>query len=194
MSSNAASGRRFSTILVGLAVLAGFTMPVAAQSESASQERDDAPESAPPFTIDLSVTVPRSESDRLLEEDCKEEADAARIVNEIIVCRQLGQASDGSWNKEEWQKGYAQRTKGGGTPDTFGIPNHGNPISIGSVPPPAIFIDVEALPQAPEGSDADRIARGLPPLGKNSEPTPEQIAERRSRLGLEARPLPPAPN
>ncbi|MCP5395559.1 MAG: hypothetical protein H6918_02275 [Sphingomonadaceae bacterium] len=29
-------------------------------------------------------------------------------------------------------------------------------------PPPAIFVDVEALPTAPEGSDADRIARGLP--------------------------------
>ncbi len=27
-------------------------------------------------------------------------------------------------------------------------------------PPPALFIDVSALPQAPEGSDADKIAKG----------------------------------
>lgn len=27
-------------------------------------------------------------------------------------------------------------------------------------PPPMIFIDVKALPEAPEGSDADRIAKG----------------------------------
>ena len=33
-------------------------------------------------------------------------------------------------------------------------------FNIGKVPPPMIFIDVKALPQAPLGSDADLIARG----------------------------------
>ena len=33
-------------------------------------------------------------------------------------------------------------------------------ISFGKVPPPMIFIDVKALPEAPPGSDADLIARG----------------------------------
>jgi len=32
-------------------------------------------------------------------------------------------------------------------------------------PPPVYYIDVGALPEAPPGSDADRIARGLPPRG-----------------------------
>jgi len=140
--------------------------------------------------IDLSVTVPREESDQLLEQDCEEEADAARIAGEIIVCRQLGEASDGSWNKEAWERDYARRTQGGSTPDTFGIANHGNAIGFGSVPPPALIIDIEALPDAPEGTDADRIARGLPPLGRDAEPTPEEIAQRRRALGLETPPLP----
>jgi len=45
------------------------------------------------------------------------------------------------------------------------------------------MIDVTALPQAPPGSDADRIANGLPPLGRDtSKPAPELVAE----LGLPA--------
>jgi len=140
--------------------------------------------------LDLSVTVPRDESDELLEQDCEEEADAARIAGEIIVCRQLGEASDGSWNKEEWERDYARRTQGGRTPDTFGIGDLAHSVGFGSVPPPALIIDVEALPEAPEGTDADRIARGLPPLGQDAEPTPEEIAERRRALGLSAPPVP----
>lgn len=204
MSSNAAS---LSPKTAGFGVLAGAyftavlfgTQPLAAQDDgvvtssdeqsAASGESEQTPSARPVRRrqfIDLSVTVPRNESDQLLEEDCEEEADAARIANEIIVCRQLGEATDGSWNGEEWEKGYAQRTQGGSTPDTFGIANHGNAIGFGSVPPPALIIDVEALPTAPEGSDADRIARGLRPLGRDSEPTPEEIAERRRALGLSA--------
>ena len=34
--------------------------------------------------------------------------------------------------------------------------------------PPPLIIDVTALPQAPAGSDADRIARGLPPIGNDT--------------------------
>ncbi|MGB7373397.1 hypothetical protein [Pontixanthobacter sp.] len=33
-------------------------------------------------------------------------------------------------------------------------------FSFGAPPPPALIIDVTALPQAPEGSDADKIAKG----------------------------------
>ena len=33
-------------------------------------------------------------------------------------------------------------------------------VSFGKVPPPMIFIDVKALPEAPAGSDADLIAKG----------------------------------
>ncbi len=42
-------------------------------------------------------------------------------------------------------------------------------------PPPAIVVDFAALPKAPPGSDADRIARGLPPIG-NDEGVPASNA------------------
>ena len=38
--------------------------------------------------------------------------------------------------------------------------------SFGGPPPPALIVDVTALPAAPPGSDADRIARGLAPKGE----------------------------
>ena len=212
MSSEAARHfRKTCTLLATVTAASLFAAPVAAQDDQpvtdgeasdpgvAGQTNGDAAEEAAPAPrprrrqfdrIDLTVTVPKNESDQLLAEDCEEEADAGRIAGEIVVCRQLGEASDGSWNKEEWQREYAERTQGGRTPDTFGIANHGNAIGFGSVPPPALMIDVEALPEAPEGSDADRIARGLPALGRDPEPTAEEIARRRRALGLEAPPVP----
>ncbi|MGH6785338.1 MAG: hypothetical protein ACREBO_00780 [Novosphingobium sp.] len=35
-----------------------------------------------------------------------------------------------------------------------------NCLSFGSVPPPVYYIDLEAIPEAPAGSDADLIAKG----------------------------------
>lgn len=195
MSSNAAAPVQ--KISVWAALLAGLSLSVSAPAAAQDGAQEDAAEAEaaptprpPRDIINLSVTVPREESDQLLEQDCEVEADAARIANEIVVCRQLGEASDGSWNKEDFERRYAERTQGEQPVDTFGIANHGNAIGFGSVPPPALMIDVEALPQAPEGSDADRIARGLPPLGQDPEPTPEEIAERRRAAGLEAPPIP----
>lgn len=36
-------------------------------------------------------------------------------------------------------------------------------IAIGSAPPPPYYIDVKSLPEAPPGSDADKIAKGEAP-------------------------------
>ena len=36
-------------------------------------------------------------------------------------------------------------------------------VTFGSVPPPAIMFDISELPEAPEGSDADLIAKGKKP-------------------------------
>ncbi|QFT76185.1 hypothetical protein [Erythrobacter sp. THAF29] len=193
MSSNAVPVLRFSPAMLAIALLCAMPAPVSAQDDSdVASDAEEAEAVAPRRQfegIDLSVTVPKDPSDKLLEQDCEEEADAGRIAGEIVVCRELGEATDGSWNKADWERRYAEKTKGGSTPNTFGIPNHGNPIGFGRVPPPAVFIDVEALPQAPAGSDADRIARGLPPLGEDPDPTPEEIAERRRALGLPAPPV-----
>lgn len=41
-------------------------------------------------------------------------------------------------------------------------------------PPPAIVVDFSALPEAPAGSDADRIARGLAPVGNDLGDSPAE--------------------
>lgn len=216
MSSNAAqlhlkSGGLLASI--GTALL--FAQPLAAQDDQSvtpAQEVDDSevgselettaprpqPENVrrPRERINLSVTVPKSEADLLLEQDCEREADVGRVQGEIVVCRQLGEATDGSFNKEAWEQDYARRTQGGSTPNVDGEGIFKGPATVGGlclVPPcppeAAIMIDVEALPEAPAGSDADRIARGLPPLGQE-EVTPEEIARRRRALGLDTPSLP----
>ncbi|MEL6528820.1 MAG: hypothetical protein AAFQ27_02600 [Pseudomonadota bacterium] len=208
MSSNAATLFPKTTALLGVGVLLAVASPLAAQDDGSITSSDDdaaaSEESAPapprPFDgLNLSVTVPKNESDALLEQDCEEEADAAKITNEIVVCRQLGEASDGSWNREDFERRYAQRTQGEQPVDVAGGGIFRGPATVGGlcvIPPcpaeAAIMIDVEALPQAPEGSDADRIARGLPPLGREAELSPEEIAERRRALGLDAPPIPEA--
>ncbi|MEQ5788277.1 hypothetical protein J3454_10265 [Erythrobacter sp. NFXS35] len=106
-----------------------------------------------------------------------------------MVCRETGDNGESplTGNREETQKRYAQETmlKGGTrAPEGFGIANHGNPIGFGGAPPPAVFIDVEALPKAPAGSDADRIARGLPPLGKEGDLSEEEEKARREAMGI----------
>jgi hypothetical protein len=161
-------------------------------SEDEPQVETDTPSGPPrPFggALDLSVTVPR-DPDKVIEERCEREADVGRVQGEIVVCRQLGEATDGSFDKEEFERSYAERTQGEKPVNTFGLRELANSISIGSVPEAAIMIDVEALPQAPEGSDADRIARGLPPLGQSDELSPEEIQRRRRAAGLDAPKLP----
>ena len=179
--------------------------PLAAQDDQAvtdAQEQGSElettaprPQPRPRERINLSVTVPRDDVDQVLEERCEREAEVGRVQGEIVVCRDLGEATDGSFDKEEWERDYARRTQGGSTPDVAGGGIFQGPATFGGMclippcpPEAALMIDVEALPQAPEGSDADRIARGLPPLGQE-EVSPEEIARRRRALGLEAPPV-----
>ncbi|MEP0189204.1 MAG: hypothetical protein ABJP70_04015 [Erythrobacter sp.] len=198
MSSNAASSlptfapkSRARLLAFGISLV--ISAPLTAQDGAdVTGEVDTSEETSPPqparperLILDLSVTVPEDPSDVLVQNDCDEENDAARIANEIIVCRDLGKATDGSFDKAEWEKRYAEKTKGISTPNTFGIPNHGNAIGFGSVPPPAYILDFDELPETPEGSDADRIARGLPPLGEE-ELSEEEERARRAALGLSA--------
>lgn len=202
---NRVSPVRFSTLYLG-ACFAVFASPLAAQDEAADtaqgEEAEEAAAPVPPEpqerrVLDLMITKPRSQSDQLLIEDCEEEADAARIANEIVVCRQLGEDTDGSWNKEEFERSYAERTQGEKPVDVAGGGIFRGPATVGGlcvIPPcpgeAALIIDIEALPEAPEGSDADRIARGLPPLGKDEDLSPEEIQRRRRAAGLDAPKLP----
>ena len=197
--------------IIPFALLASATFgvaPLAAQddapvTEGASEgvETADAASEAPapapeveeeeeePVRINLSVTVPRGDINVAEAQQCEDEADAGEISGEIVVCRRLGESGENyySGSADEARKRYARETAFRGspaTPNVSGLSDNGKGISIGGVPPPALIIDVGALPPPPPGSDADRIARGLPPLGQDENLTEEEIRKRREALGL----------
>lgn len=129
-------------------------------------------------------------------EDCSDEQEAAIISGEIIVCRRKqDQRAFRTTDPDDAETRYARETMNKGNPQTPDVAGDGifrGPATVSGlclIPPcpkePALIIDVEALPEAPPGSDADRIARGLPPLGNDEAVEPPSEEE----LGL-----PSAPN
>ena len=179
MTDVANPGCRISILLAAIAV---SLAPAAAQTVENSDSGESTENVAEPddgtLVIDIKAVQNESDSDPILAERCEEIADAARIANEIVVCRDLGETTDGSWNQEDFIRRYAEATQGPKTPDVdgSGLPFGMTPIvEIRGcfIPPcpgePALLIDVTALPKAPPGSDADRIARGLPPLGEEGD-------------------------
>lgn len=170
------------TLATSLAPLA----PLQAQDEPQTTTAEDGR-----LVIDLTQPTPEEPYDALAAEKCDEEADAARIANEIVVCRQRAETSDGVYDHDEFTRSYAEATQGVKTPDVdgTGLPDGMTPlVTIRGCfippcpPPPALMIDVEALPDAPAGSDADRIAHGLPPLGEEGDDGRGPISE--EELGL----------
>lgn len=152
-----------------------------------------AQQGSPPERIDL--LAGQQSGDEALE-DCSEEQETAAISGEIVVCRRKADTSAYAFDKEEWENRYARETMNKGdprSPDVAGAGIFKGPATVGNLcipglqkcpPPPAYFIDFSALPPTPPGSDADRMARGLPPLGRDAARAPVIEAE----LGL-----PPAP-
>jgi hypothetical protein len=142
------------------------------------------------------VTVPRNEPSEADLRECREDEEAAAINGEIVVCRVIGSDGTGlTGSRADSQKRYAQETAFKGAPpppDVFGIPDNGKGIGFGKPPPVAITVDFAALPKAPAGSDADRIARGLPPLGAERELTEEEEKARREAAGIKTA-VPPRP-
>lgn len=148
----------------------------------------------PPERIDLTITTARPPSPRQ-EEECRRQREAAIVTGEIVVCGSTGGEDQRITSREEAQDRYAAATQGGGTPDVAG-PGifRGAPTVSGlCIPgifncpkPPALIVDVTALPQAPPGSDADRIARGLEPLGEDERTVVARqvAAQQRAELGL----------
>jgi hypothetical protein len=169
-------------------------MPLAAQDDSSAspQAADEAPAAAAPAgvppRINLTVSVPRDEASAADLRECRDDEDAAAINGEIVVCRVRGNDGTGlTGTRAESQKRYAQETAFKGAPpppDVFGIADNGKGIGFGKPPPVAITVDFDALPAAPAGSDADRIARGLPALGQDEELTEEQERARREAEGI----------
>ena len=208
---------RFRLSLTALAALLAAVAhaPLAAQDDStatpppAEEAPADPAPAAPaaaaqpagvPPRINLLVTVPRGEASAADLRECRDDEEAAAINGEIVVCR-VRNRDDGALtgDRATTQKRYAQETMLKGAPRAPDFirdcKDQGNPfgcVSIGKVPPPAYIVDFNALPTAPAGSDADRIARGLPPLGKDGELTEEQERARREAEGIRPT-VPPRP-
>lgn len=107
---------------------------------------------------------------------------------EIIVCAEEPEDPDKHRirSSKQAEDDYAAATMNKGNPQApdpcgpmcgifQGPPTVGGLCGIGlnpCPPPPAYFVDFTKLPEAPPGSDADRIARGLPPLGNEGEAGP----------------------
>jgi hypothetical protein len=190
LSSKATPVRRcFRIALASGLALAGYA-PLIAQDDSAAATPPAATEPAAPRPrINVLVTRPRGDANQAELQQCRNEADAGTISGEIVVCREVGDKSGEALtgSRAETQKRYAEETAFKGAPpppDVFGIPDNGKGIGFGGVPPPVLIIDVEALPKAPAGSDADRIARGLAPLGQEAELSEEQERARREAAGI----------
>ena len=156
-----------------LAVPIWVAFPATAQERA--QERLEPPSATAEEAIDAARSAygPRGRV-----EDCSAEQEAAALSGEIVVCRRQ---SDGSpyrlYDNDTALKELAERTKYEGVPRApdFLLDCHdqGYPVGcvkLGSAPPPAYMVDFDSLPDAPPGSDADRIARGLPPLGRDAPP------------------------
>lgn len=145
-----------------------------------------------PFLLIAGVPLAAQDAPRITAEQVIEAADEAygptrprprcgpQTGGEIVVCGvdpdqdQFRVRSD-----RDAEDDYARETMYQNDlrpPDVAGPGIFRGPATVGGLcipglqkcpPPPPIVVDFAALPQAPPGSDADRIARGLPPIGND---------------------------
>lgn len=155
---------------------------------------------SPPERIDLTITRQRP-PDARQEEECRRQREAAIVTGEIVVCGATPGEDQRITSREEAQNRYAAQTQGRGPVQLPELGIFRGPATVSGIcipgifncpKPAAVFVDVTALPKAPPGSDADRIARGLEPLGEDDSAivARQTSARQRAELGLPE----PAPN
>lgn len=183
------SRRRIAALMALAAVALGAT-PALAQ---------DGARGSPPERIDL--TIPPPEPMSSTEEACERQREAALVSGEIVVCGGQSTVPNQRFSnsREEAQRRYAAQTQGRGPVQLPELGIFKGPATVSGIcvpgifncpKPPALIVDVRALPQAPPGSDADRIARGLAPIGEDvATPADAPNAQQRAEFGL---PPPPA--
>jgi hypothetical protein len=158
----------------------------------------DAPVAEPPQQIDILAPPTVSEAADAVElKQCADDTERGVVSGEIVVCRELpadtSQLYSGS--REAWLKDYAERTQNAGTlppPDVAGPGIFRGPATVSGlcfIPPcpkdAALIVDVEAIPPPPEGSDAQRVAKGLAPVEGDGAPLSEEDRRRvEAELGL----------
>ena len=144
------------------AVLAGFASPLHAQT--AYGPANDKPEAEKSIAERADAALAREQA--LLEDPnkrCRREAENSR---EIVVCADPDKNNrDRLPLRNETDTARSTRTGVPRAPDLDGIKCRpgadgvcrGN---IGRAPPPIYYIDLSKIPEAPPGSDADKIAKG----------------------------------
>lgn len=151
----------------------------------------------------LAAPPARDEPTAAQAKECDEEREASEISGEIVVCRKLPVDNSDRFagSYADWLKDYAERSMNHNAIPAPDVDNTGLPP--GMVPmitivgcfippcpkPPALLIDVEALPAPPIGSDAYWKAQGLAGRGNEGELTPEA-----RRMLEEELVLPPKPD
>lgn len=177
--------------VMAAAVIAAVSVhvPLAAQDDSSVTASSAASEPVPApkvatragEVIDILAPVPEAPYDPNYEAECERLAEAGIISGEILVCARRRDDSQFRTTTDS-QRRYAEETAFAGDPQAPDVAGPGifrGPATVGGLclippcpPPKAIIIDVKALPEAPRGSDADRIGRGLPPVGQDEAAIP----------------------
>jgi hypothetical protein len=178
---------------------AGLHAPVlSAQERIPIDLGPDAPAAEPPPVIDIRAPPPSPETPTAaLVKQCEDQREAGEISGEIVVCRELqvDTSQHYSGSRAAWLRRFAERTQGANTipaPDVAGPGIFRGPASVSGLclippcpEPPALIVDVEAIPPPPEGSDAERVAQGLAPVEDDMAPLSEEARQRIAQeLGL----------
>lgn len=190
-------------LVVTALLAAGLHAPVlSAQERIPIDLGPDAPAAEPPPVIDIRAPPPQSEAPTAaVAKECEDQREAGEISGEIVVCRELqvDTSQHYSGSRAAWLRGYAERTQGANTipsPDVAGPGIFRGPASVSGLclippcpKPPTLIVDVEAIPPPPAGSDAARVAQGLPPLEEDMAPLSDEARTRiDAELGLPASP------
>ena len=164
---------RFAPPLFALALAGGLSVPAMAQ-----QTVDDEDVIGP-------MLEEARKAYRVDEPEPERPADCPEAVgNEILVCAPIEGDPDRYRVTSSLEKGDDSHLSWSGqAPDVSGPGIFKGPATVGGmcfIPPcpkdPVYYIDVAALPEAPPGSDADRIARGLAPRGSRYDDGESQVA------------------
>lgn len=194
----------FTGAIIALATSLG-ALPVAAQDRIAIDldQAANTKDTGPPEKIDVLSPRPAPGSPITAQtRECDDKVDASEISGEIVVCAKaaIDTSNRFAGSHANWLKDYAERSMHNGAPtapdvDGTGLPRGMAPmVTINGcfIPPcpapPAMLIDVSALPLPPVGSDADRLARGLAPRGPDGAYTPAERRRLEVELGLPPKP------
>ena len=115
---------------------------------------------AAPGPVSAEDLIERARSFYSIEQENQREVCPESSEEEIVVCREVGDP-DRYRVPSDADRGVV-RHEVPRAPNVSGLPDcsQATCIRVGRQPPQVNLIDLDAIPEAPPGSDADRIARG----------------------------------